>query len=145
MRGFTLVELLVVVAIIGAAASAVVLAIPDPRGTLVGEAEALAARLSAARDAAILGRRSVALRLDARGYAFERREPAGWVALSGRAFAARDWPAGVSAEVNPRGLTRIRFDATGLATPATVQLLRDGVAVAVTVNPAGEVSVDAPR
>lgn len=144
-RGVTLVELLVVLAILGAAVSAVVIALPDPRGSLTAEAERLAARLSAARDAAILSRRSVALRLDPQGYGFERREPAGWAALPGRAFEARDWPAGTMIELAPPGQTRIRFDATGLATPATIQLVRDGVAVAVTVDAAGEVAVDAPR
>jgi general secretion pathway protein H len=144
-RGVTLVELLVVVAVIATAVGAVVLALPDPRGALSDEAETLAARLSAARDSAILARRSVAVRFDEQGYAVERREPAGWVAMPGRAFAARDWPPGVTVELTPPGQARVRFDATGLATPATVQLLRDGMAVAVTVDPAGEVSVDAPR
>ncbi|WP_303713439.1 type II secretion system protein, partial [Brevundimonas naejangsanensis] len=38
-QGFTLVELMVVIAIIGVAAGAVVLSMPDPRPTLAVEAE----------------------------------------------------------------------------------------------------------
>lgn len=141
-RGVTLVELLVVIAVIGAAVTAVILTLPDPRGALVAEAEGLAARLSAARDAAILNRRSVALRVDGQGYQVEQRTPDGWAAMPGRGFAARSWPAGATVELTPPGQERIRFDATGLATPATIQLLRDGAAVAVTVDAAGAVSVD---
>lgn len=141
-RGFTLIELLVVLAVLGAAVSAVLLTLPDPRGSLAEAAETLAARLAAARDAAILNRRSVALRIDAQGYQFEQRLPAGWVAMPGRAFAAHAWPGGAAVEVSPPGQERVRFDATGLATPATIQLVRDGVVAAVTIDAAGSIRVD---
>jgi len=144
-RGFTLVELLVVIAVIGAAVTAVVLTLPDPRGSLVDEAETLAARLAAGRDAAILKRRSVALRIDAQGYQLEQRAATGWTALPGRAFAARPWPAGATVELTPPGVERVRFDATGLATPATIQLLRDGAVAAVTVDAAGAIGVETGR
>ena len=50
--GFTLVELLMVVAIIGLAAGAVVLSVPDPRPSVAEDAERFAARLSRAREEA---------------------------------------------------------------------------------------------
>ena len=62
--GFTLVELLVVLVIIGLAAAAVVLAIPDPEGSLQTEAERFAARAKAARDLAIVESRPALLRID---------------------------------------------------------------------------------
>ena len=60
-RGFTLVELMVVVAILAVASAAVIVTMPDPRGDLQGEAERLAARAGAARDLAIVEGRSTAL------------------------------------------------------------------------------------
>jgi len=51
--GFTLVELMVVIAIIGVAAGAVMLSMPDPRPTLAVEAERFAARLTLAREEAV--------------------------------------------------------------------------------------------
>ena len=59
--GFTLVELLMVVAIIGLAAGAVVLSVPDPRPSVAEDAERFAARLSRAREEAILSNRPVAV------------------------------------------------------------------------------------
>ena len=49
-NGFTLVELMVVLFIIGLAATAVVLAVPEQGGSLQAEAERFAARAKAARD-----------------------------------------------------------------------------------------------
>ena len=69
--GFTLVELMVVIAIIGVAAGAVLLSMPDPRPTLAVEAERFAARLTLAREEAVMTNRPVALRADAAGYGFE--------------------------------------------------------------------------
>ncbi len=60
-QGFTLVELLVTITIIGLVAGAAVLAIPDPRGSLAAEAERFAAHAKAARDQATIGGRAVAL------------------------------------------------------------------------------------
>src|SRR3546814_5608146 len=52
--GFTLVELMVVVAIIGFVSAAVVLAMPDPRGRVIDDADRFAARVAAARDEAVI-------------------------------------------------------------------------------------------
>src|SRR5690606_39996616 len=81
--GFTLVELMVVIAIIGVAAGAVVLSMPDPRPTLAVEAERLAARLTLAREEAVMTNRPVARHADTAGYGFESFERAGWTALNG--------------------------------------------------------------
>src|SRR4028118_67007 len=83
-HGFTLVELMVVLAILGIMSAAVVLAIPDPRGGLVSEAQTFAARVSAAQERAIMDNRAVALRLTPAGYSFERRGGGGGRAGAGR-------------------------------------------------------------
>ena len=141
-RGFTLVELLVTLVIIGLAGAAVMLAMPDPRGELRDDSERLAARLAAARDAAIVGGRDMAVRFDAAGYDFETRRGGTWVPAEGRAFAAQRWPEGTTVETQP-ATSRITFDATGLATPTEVRLSREGAAARVTVEAAGAVRIDA--
>lgn len=137
--GFTLVELMAVVAIIGVASAAVVLAMPDPRGDLRRDAERLAARASAARDAAIIEARPTALILGPAGYGFSRRQGGRWTPISQKPLAQQRWGDGVTADVSPSA--RIVFDSTGLIDPATVTLARDGVAVRVLFETNGSIDV----
>jgi general secretion pathway protein H len=133
-RGFTLVELMIVVVIIGALASAVVMAIPDPRGRLIDEAQTFAARIVAARDLAIVEGRPVAVRVTARGYAFDRRQGGAWVPLSDKPFRSQPWTDGTAALVGQGGTIRTAFDATGQPTePITVTLTRAGERARVTI------------
>lgn len=59
--GFTLIELMIVVTIIGLASAVVVLALPDPRGRLRDEATQFALRTRAAHDLAIVTSRPVSV------------------------------------------------------------------------------------
>src|SRR3546814_212063 len=72
--GFTLVELMVVVAIIGFVSAAVVLAMPDPRGRVIDDADRFAARVAAARDEAVITARPMGVWVSPSGYGFLRRE-----------------------------------------------------------------------
>src|SRR5690606_30525688 len=108
-RGFTLVELMVVMLIMGLAAGAVVLALPDGRGALRGEARGLAARLDAARGEAILANRPVRAVIDDRGYRFMMRQRGEWMPVADRALGERAWDDGVGAT---RG--SIDFDSVGI-------------------------------
>src|SRR6185503_10002070 len=67
-KGFTLVELMVVIVIVGLAAAAVVLALPERGGSLHAEAERFAARAKAARDDAILDSRAASVAIGPCGY-----------------------------------------------------------------------------
>jgi general secretion pathway protein H len=131
--GFTLVEMMVVLVIIGLAATAVVLAMPDPGGSLQGEAERLAARAKAARDGAIVESRPARLRIDAEGYALERRDDGEW-----QAAARHEWAE--ATEVEPQA-AQTRFDTTGLAEPLVVALRRDARRVEVRIDADGSVHV----
>lgn len=140
--GFTLVELMVVIAIIGVAAGAVVLSMPDPRPTLAVEAERFAARLTLAREEAVMTNRPVALRADAAGYGFESFESfesfdgAVWTPLTG-VLAPKAWGEGVAVAAPARAV----LDPTGGADAASVRLEREGQAVTVAIDGAGEVTI----
>lgn len=141
--GFTLVELLVVLVVIGLMAATVVLSLPDPRGRLADDGTALAARLVAARDLAIIGGQDIGVRFDTGGYGFEQRRGESWAPVAERALAPRRWATGVAAATAVEGGAALVFDATGLATPAEIILRRDGASSVVTVSNTGQVRVDA--
>ncbi|MFZ4109663.1 MAG: prepilin-type N-terminal cleavage/methylation domain-containing protein [Polymorphobacter sp.] len=141
--GFTLVELLVVLVVIGLMAATVVLTLPDPRGRLADDGTALAARLVAARDLSIIGGLNIGVRFDAAGYSFEQRRGENWAPVTERALAPRRWTTGVAATTAVEGGAALEFDATGLATPAEIILRRDGASSVVTVSNTGQVRVDA--
>ena len=117
--GFTLVELLVVLVIIGLASAAVVLAIPDPEGSLQTEAERFAARAKTARDLAIVQSRPALLRIEADGYSVVRRSDGVW-----QEAERYDWAEGTEVEVSGGEGTQSRFDSIGLAQPLNVTLRR---------------------
>jgi general secretion pathway protein H len=131
-QGFTLVELMVVLVIIGLAAAAVVLAMPEPGGSLHGEAVRFAARAGAARDQAILESRTVAVRIGPGGYDVSRREGGAW-----RTQAHYDWVERTS----PEAAATVRFDSTGLAEPAVVTLRRGERRAAIEIGTDGGVHV----
>ncbi|HYC75155.1 MAG TPA: GspH/FimT family pseudopilin [Brevundimonas sp.] len=135
-----MVELLMTVAIIGLAAGAVVLSVPDPRPSISEDAERFAARLSRAREEAVLSNRPVAVEATAAGYAFSTFDGVEWSPLTDGPFGPEAWSEGVS--VSPAGPVRLVFDPTGVAEPATVTLSREGRASRIAVDGAGEVIID---
>jgi general secretion pathway protein H len=109
--GFTLVELVVVMAIIGITSAALVLTLPGPDERVRGAAAKLAAQAAAMRDMAILTGQS-------------------------QTFAATV-PDGLTLSSDPAG--PIRFDATGLATPATLIITSGDASARVAIDAAGGV------
>lgn len=141
-RGFTLLELLVAVAIAGLAATAVLLSLPDDDATLHRQADGFAQRLGHARDEAILGGRTVQVQVDAAGYRFARHDFGAWVPLEDGPFAARAWQDGVRVLLPARqDRLGFRFDPTGAAEPQAVALALGQARVEVSVDPAGKVDV----
>ncbi len=134
--GFTLVELMVVIVIIGLASAAVVLAMPDSGGSVQAEAERFAARAKAARDSAIVESRPVLLQVDSSGYSISRRGRGDWT-VTGR----HEWADGTDMDLSGSADGSIRFDSTGLADPALLTLRRNGGQVAVQVGQDGEIHV----
>jgi general secretion pathway protein H len=140
-HGFTLVELLLVLAIIGLSSAAVMLAMPDPRGNLRDDAERFAARAHAAQDAAVIEARDMALWVSSSGYGFERRERGRWQPLTQKPFRAESWPSGAQALVGEAGRARIRFDTTGQAEPLDVTLVRGDGRVSISIAADGTIHV----
>lgn len=141
-HGFTLVELMVVVAIIGMAAGAVVLSMPETGGEVRRAAETLAARTTIARDMAIVDGRATALVVNGGGYGFAQRSGGVMRPLEQRGLRQAALPEGMRATLGNRSAGEVRFDPTGLADPATVTLTGSGTSATVRIDADGSINVD---
>jgi general secretion pathway protein H len=143
--GFTLIELMVVVTLIGLIAGVAVLAMPDPNGRVVDEAERFAARTRAAQTEAIVTASPVSLWVTAGGYGFEHRVGRAWAPIAEKPLRVERWGEGTRVEL-PRGTGRYRltFDPTGLADQVLdLRIARGRAAALVRVEANGSVRVDA--
>ncbi|MCG8441195.1 MAG: type II secretion system minor pseudopilin GspH [Caulobacterales bacterium] len=142
--GFTLVEALAVLLIIGLAAGAVVLALPPAAPSGADETKAFVARARLLSEAAVMEGRTTGVRLTQTGYAYARRAEGEWSPIEDQdAFAAREWGERVSVEMErdgaltplpydattddpnaPPPTPQIRFDPTGMATPFRLRIDR---------------------
>lgn len=143
--GFTLVELMVSLFVIGLIGAAVMLTLPDRGPSVAQEAEALAGRLRRAQEHAVIMNRPVDVTIDAGGYRFRELSRTGWREMDAYGpFAAKTWSEGVNAQVQgPDARHGVRFDPTGGANPVVVRLSHDARNAAVAVDQAGNVRIDA--
>lgn len=141
--GFTLVELMIVVTVIALVSAVAVLAIPDPRGRLIAEAERFAARTRAAHDSAIIEGRSVSVWISDGGYGFDRRAGGAWQPIADKPLRVERWGRDVEPMVIADGARdRVIFDSTGMANaPLDVELRRDRERVLVRIAGDGTVAV----
>ena len=147
-NGFSLVEMMVVLFVMGVLTTAVVLLLPGDADRLRRETERFAARASAARDQAIASGAPVAVVVSEAGYYFEERRDGAWSPAHRRGLALTDWSEGtVVAVATPGGQTggraRIVFDPVGLASSDLhVRLSRGGQARGLTIARNGTVQAD---
>lgn len=144
--GFTLVELLAVLAVIGMAGAAVALTLPADSGVLDREAARFGARLVHAQEEAILGTRAIEVTATGAGYGFTRQDFDRWQPLEERPFGNVLWAEGTTARV-PRGQEQVsfHFDPAGGAREQSLTLQRGDSVRRVAVDNAGKVQIDAPR
>ena len=139
-NGFSLIELLVVIVIIGLLSSVVVLTMADPRGRITGDADRFAGRVRAARDSAIVSGRPMALWVSQTGYGFERRQDGTWQAMSEGPLAATDWSRETQARFEGVSQLRMVFDSIGRADqPLDFTLARDAQHIRVRIDLDGRV------
>lgn len=144
MAGFTLLEVMLVMAIAGLATTAVLLTLPDGDAALHRQADTLGAHLRRAQEQAILGGRAMRVAVEPAGYRFTRRDHGRWLPYEEGPFHARSWSDGVTPLI-PRGDVQVgfSFDPTGMAEPQALQLHNGRQQVTVSVARSGKVAIDA--
>ncbi len=155
-RGFTLIEILVVLVIMGLLASTVVLRMPGGEAPLTEQAHRFAARATMAAQESVVTGMPMGLSVSGEGYAFYRFRGGEWVELKGdRYFGPETWSGGgvVSVQRDGNRLGRVEtdekapykptvlFESTGFSTPFTVSFTEGSEQYAVSGNGRGDVLV----
>lgn len=142
-NGFTLVELMVVIAVMGLVAAVVVMTAGMPGGGPADSATRFAGRLAAARDQAILTGQPVSAWATSSGYGFDRFRGGHWEALTERPFEGDNWPDGTQVAIgSSSGRVRVRFDSLGMTDePFALRLSSDGRTAVVRIAANGDVAV----
>lgn len=143
MCGFTLVELMVVLFIVGLMGAAVMLTAPGEGDVLARDADALATRLVRAQEEAILGTRAVQVVVDTAGHRVERQDFDRWEALDDAPFSAAAWTPGTAPALEGAAeRVTFLFDESGGARVAAVTLHRDGQHLRVGVGDDARIHVE---
>lgn len=136
--GFTLVELMVALLVLGLLSAAVVLSLPPASGALATEAGHLAARLAAAARMSVLTGETRGVVFDDAGYTLLRLRAGRWSSVGAE---HHPWLAAPRLAFEEGG-RMLRFDAAGIATPFRLRLERDGVRVRLIGGDDGRVRLE---
>jgi general secretion pathway protein H len=144
-NGFTLVEMMIVIAVMGLLAGVIVLTVGSPGAGPKDAATHLASRIAAARDQSILTGRPISAWISASGYGFDQLRDGRWETLDQKPFETSDWGPGMQVGLTAAAASRARvqFDSLGVADQAlAMRLSRAGESAAVRIAANGEVTVE---
>ena len=140
-HGFTLVELMVVLVIIGLMSGVVVMTMADPRGRISSDIDRFAGRVHAARDSAIIAGRPVALWVSPNAYGFEKRFEGAWQPITEGPLTSQDWSGDTRAVLGSANRIRVMFDSVGRADQALqFGLMRDDRTIKLRMDLDGRVT-----
>ena len=146
--GFSLVELLVVVFLVGLLSGVVVLNMPKTGRGPDEDAQALAARLRMAAQESITTGRMFGAKVGDFSYRFQVLRAGRWEDVARNpTLPAGYWREGTMVEVSAGGgqeaeaAPTILFDPIGLVTPFTIRLVRDGRSLTLNGDGKGGVSI----
>ena len=135
-RGFTLVEVMVTLLLLGLVTGVALLTLPSGGAQLAREAEQLALRIKHAQREAMLTNRAVELVLAGHESRFRVRRGGRWQDLADGPFQPRPWPEGVRAAA-----AGVRFDPSGATEPISIRLSAGDRAMDLTVDAQGAVRI----
>lgn len=139
--GFTIAEILIVLALVGLAAQAVVLVLPSDARALRQEVETFAARVKAAQDVAIFNNAALFGVVDSFGYRFEQGIGDARQALNSDTLQPAQWSPETSVLLSAGGRTRIQLSALGTITPTQFQFSRGDARLTVALDYDGAIEV----
>ena len=135
--GFSLIERMVVLAIVSLAAGLVVVNAPGPSGQLANETDRLIRSLVAARDLALVENRTVMVEVTETGYATRVASRLG----SAREVEMTPWNERTTVAAGDGRLPAIIvFDPVGLAEPASFTLFNEDAKDGVVIAPSGRIA-----
>jgi general secretion pathway protein H len=135
--GFSLIEMMVVLAIVSLAAGLVVVSAPGPSGQLASETDRLIRSLVAARDLALIENRTVMVEVSETGYATRAASRLG----PAREIEMTPWNEQTTVAAGDGRLPAIVvFDPVGLAEPASFTLFSGGAKDGVAIEPSGRIA-----
>jgi general secretion pathway protein H len=141
-NGFTLVEMMMVIAVMALLAGVAVLTFGPMGEGPKDAATRFASRIAAARDQAIMTGRPISAWVSPSGYGFDQLREGRWERLEQKPFDGDDWGSGIRAGVSG-SRTRVRFDSLGVADqPLALRLSREGKSAGVRIAANGEVTVE---
>lgn len=135
--GFSLIEMLVALAVMGLVTGLVIFTGPAAGGSLGAETDRFIVSLADARDLALIESRVVTMEVSESGYTTTVHSRLGPATAPA---APQTWSSGTTvATVDGRLPALLTFDPVGLTEPATFTLYRDGVSQTVAIDPSGAI------